>query len=129
MAEPKPTAADSLPASLVLPPQPSLLQLQTHMEAQCAHFGWDTNTNEEVFLLFVEEVGELAKAMRRKLKLQIEQGDPTKPIYDDVQVADNLRQEFGDVLTYLLDLSNRFGIDIAGAYDFNFQRNLRRRWK
>ncbi len=48
------------------------------------------------FLWFVEEVGELARALKR--------GDP-----------ENLREEFADVLAWLSTLASLSGVDLADA--------------
>jgi NTP pyrophosphatase (non-canonical NTP hydrolase) len=48
------------------------------------------------FLWFVEEVGELARALKK--------GDP-----------ENLREEFGDVLAWLTTLASLSGVDLAAA--------------
>jgi len=41
----------------------SLTELQKHLGQTCKEKGWDKNSVTEVFLLFTEEVGELAKAI------------------------------------------------------------------
>lgn len=51
---------------------------------------------ERTFLWFSEEVGELARALRRT--------DPA-----------NLREEFSDVLAWLVTLANLSGVDMAEA--------------
>jgi NTP pyrophosphatase (non-canonical NTP hydrolase) len=51
---------------------------------------------EGTFLWFVEEVGELARALKR--------GEPG-----------NLREEFADVLAWLVTLASMAGVEIAGA--------------
>lgn len=44
----------------------SLTELQKHLDQTCKEKGWDKNSVTEVFLLFTEEVGELAKAVRKE---------------------------------------------------------------
>lgn len=102
-----------------LPQQPSLADFQNHIQAICTERGWDKNNAEQVFLLFVEEVGELAKGIRKEIQLyaKSESGD-----------RENLREEFADVFNYLLDLANRFDIDLEAAYRQKEQKNRGREW-
>ena len=44
----------------------SLTELQKHLDQTCKEKGWDKNSVTEVFLLLAEEVGELAKAIRKE---------------------------------------------------------------
>ncbi len=86
----------------------------------CIERGFDGNSHEQKFLLFVEEVGELAKAMRKRANLLV---DPAKK---DRFV---LEEEFADVLIYLLDLANGFGIDLEQAFREKEALNNQRQWK
>lgn len=43
----------------------SLKDIQQHLEETCRLSGWDKNSIYQVFLLSTEEVGELAKAIRK----------------------------------------------------------------
>ena len=44
----------------------SLTELQEHLDKTCRENGWDKNSVTQVFLLFSEEIGELAKAIRKE---------------------------------------------------------------
>lgn len=105
-----------------LKPQPTLHDLQKHLASVCVERGWDKNSHTETFLLFVEEVGELAKEIRNITGLHAKPKDAAK-----AQRA--LEEEFADVLNYLLDLSNRFNVDLEAAYRLKHRVNARRRWK
>ncbi len=111
-----------------IPDTMTLSALQKHMNDFCEAFGWHENTTEQRFLLLVEEVGELAKALRHTLKLQIEVDNPHKPVRDAETVRANLAEEFADVLNYILDLANVFGIDLEDAYRTNIDQLTKRRW-
>src|SRR5206468_10491813 len=65
--------------------------------------GWTQDNYAEKFLLFTEEIGELAKAIRKSRGLYQEQAR---------QNTLNLEEEFADVLSYLLDLANYFQVDL-----------------
>lgn len=103
-----------------LPPRPSLSDLQTYIAAVCQERGWTEDTWSEKFVLFSEEIGELAKAMRRKAALYDE---PAK------KGTLNLEEEFADVLSYLLDLANHFQIDLEKAFRAKEKINETRVWK
>ena len=97
----------------------SLTDLQKHLDEMCKKNGWDKNSITEVFLLFAEEVGELAKAIRIETGFKGEK----KP-----ENQDNLREEFADVLNYLLELANRFNIDLTEVYFEKHKINSTRKW-
>ena len=48
---------------------PTIADMQEHLLAYVAEQGWDDKSDTEVFLMFMEEVGELAKEIRRKHRL------------------------------------------------------------
>ena len=85
-----------------LPAQPTLAELQTFIAALVARRGWTTDANE-IFTLFTEEVGEVAKEIRRTWKDGV---DPHRAA---------LGAELADVLFYVADLANVHGIDLAAA--------------
>ena len=103
-----------------LHPDASLKDLQTYQMRICKERGWDQANPTETFLLFSEEIGELAKEMRKQLALFTEKGkDP----------ADNsLAFEFADVFSYLLELANHFGVDVASSYVQKMKINETREW-
>src|SRR6266480_5015417 len=84
-----------------LPEHPTLIDLQKYMDEVCKERGWVKDTYSEKFLLFIEEVGELAKAIRQVKGLYGEKAKQNK-------VA--LEEEFADVLSYLMDLANCFQV-------------------
>jgi NTP pyrophosphatase (non-canonical NTP hydrolase) len=103
-----------------LPEHPTLIDLQIYMDEVCKERGWVKDTYSEKFLLFSEEVGELAKAMRKTAGLYKEQAKPKNF---------ELEEEFADVLSYLLDLANYFQIDLEKAFREKEQVNEGRTWE
>ena len=83
--------------------------------------GWDKASDLEIFLLLTEEVGELAKAYRRRRALFTE--TPS-----DTDSTEELAGELADVLSYLLDLSQRLGIDLEQALIDKEHHNRGRDW-
>lgn len=98
----------------------TLSDLQTHLDKTCREKGWDKNSVTEVFLLFTEEIGELAKAIRKETNFKDEVKSESR---------DNLREEFADVLNFLLELANRFDIDLTEVYFEKHNINSTRKWK
>ena len=70
--------------------------------------------------MFSEEVGELAKAIRKTTGFK---GESTE------NGRQNLEEEFADVLMYLMDLANFFQIDLEAAYRKKTNINHTREWK
>ena len=103
-----------------LPDSPTLRDLQQYVAAVCQERGWTKDSPAEKFLLFVEEVGELAKAMRKAAGL-----------YEEASRQRDmpLEEEFADVLSYLLDLANAFQVDLEAAFRAKEQVNQARSWK
>src|SRR5713226_8036073 len=102
-----------------LPEHPTLPELQRYLDAVCKERGWTKDTYAEKFLLFTEEIGELAKAIRK-----------TKGLYQEKAREKNLEleEEFADVLSYLLDLANCFEVDLEKAFREKEQINQMRKW-
>jgi len=99
---------------------PTLKDLQKFIEEFCQEKGWDKNTHLDKFLLFSEECGELARAIRDYQGLYSK-----KNITKD---KSNLEEELVDVLNYLLDLANHFDIDLEEAFVKKNNINKNRSW-
>lgn len=67
--------------------------------------GWEQVSIEHLWMFFIEEVGELASAIRR---LTTPFADKKKP---------NIESEVMDVLSYLFQISDKFGIDLDSAWE------------
>lgn len=102
------------------PDRPTLPDLQRYMDDVCRERGWTRDSDTEKFLLFTEEVGELAKAIRRTRGLSQEHARPHAP---------DLEEEFADVLSYLLDLANLFQVDLEQAFREKERINATRIWQ
>lgn len=102
-----------------LPDAPTLNDLQRYIAEVCRERGWTKDSPSEKFMLFVEEVGELAKAMRKAAGLYAERAKPRDM---------SLEEEFADVLSYLLDLANCFQVDLERAFREKEEVNRSRTW-
>jgi NTP pyrophosphatase (non-canonical NTP hydrolase) len=103
-----------------LPENPTLPDLQRYLAEVCEERGWTKDSPSEKFVLFIEEVGELAKAMRKASGLYEERAK---------QRDMPLEEEFADVLSYLLDLANCFHVDLEQALRAKEQVNQSRTWE
>jgi NTP pyrophosphatase (non-canonical NTP hydrolase) len=103
-----------------LPENPTLKQLQQYVADVCEERGWTKDAPSEKFVLFVEEVGELAKAMRKAAGLYEERAK---------QREASVEEELADVLSYLLDLANCFHVDLEAAFRAKEQVNQSRTWE
>jgi NTP pyrophosphatase (non-canonical NTP hydrolase) len=103
-----------------LPENPTLTGLQHYLAEVCQERGWTKDSPAEKFVLFIEEVGELAKAMRKAVGLYEERAK---------QRDMPLEEEFADVLSYLLDLANCFQVDLEQAFRTKEQINQSRKWE
>jgi len=94
------------------------MDLQTYVRQMTASRGFDHEAVTEKFVLMMEEVGELAKAVR---KTQGMHTDPNSEKYrPDYEAA--------DVFFYLLDICNKLGIDLEKALREKEEINKRRSW-
>jgi NTP pyrophosphatase (non-canonical NTP hydrolase) len=106
----------------VLRENASLPEYQQFIKDLCAERGWDKNSPLELFLLFSEEVGELAKAIRNEMNLYQEVDKPKRKRFE-------LEEEFADVFSYLMDLAKCFGVDLESALRNKEAVNAQRNWK
>lgn len=99
-----------------LPNKPTLHDLQLHVKQLVIERGYEKETVPEVFTLLVEEVGELAKAIRKA------NGQKTGQHSKQHEVE----EETADVLWLLLDICNRLGIDLEKAFRAKEEINKQR---
>ena len=69
----------------------------------CKIKGWDKAPIQNVWLLFTEEIGELAAAIRQRKKLYSK---------NSTKYPDNVKNEMGDVFSYLFQLSHMLNVDL-----------------
>ena len=103
----------------ILKDNPTLPDLQRYLDEICQERGWTKDSPSEKFVLFIEEVGELAKAMRKSAGLYEEQAKKRDM---------SLEEEFSDVFSYLLDLANCYHVDLEFAFRAKEQINQSRKW-
>ncbi|MDP2703990.1 MAG: MazG nucleotide pyrophosphohydrolase domain-containing protein [bacterium] len=98
----------------------SVAVLQRYIHEMVVRRGFDKETPRDVLLLMVEEVGELAKALRKYLGLKSDQERQNR--------YPALEGELADVFIYLLDLSSLLQISLFHALHTKEQENEKRSW-
>jgi NTP pyrophosphatase (non-canonical NTP hydrolase) len=104
----------------LIPRGADLSTLQAYIRNVVKLRGFDDESVRDVVLLLVEEVGELAKAVRRQIGLKVEatNRDNVKTIADEV----------ADCLIYLLDIANLVGLDLEIALRSKEEINAKKTW-
>ncbi len=97
----------------------TLPQLQSYIARVVEERGFADESSRDILLLLVEEVGELAKAVRKHSELKTDVADLEKR---DVAL------ELADILIYLIDLANAEGVDLADALVTKEELNRKRTW-
>jgi len=94
----------------------TLSEYQTLMRQLVVERGFDNETVPQVFTLLVEEVGELAKALRKANGQKV--GAHSK--------EHSVEEEAADVFWLLIDLCNRLDVDLAAAFEAKEKKNQKR---
>lgn len=99
----------------------SLQEIQLYVKQMIIERGFEEEDIKDIMILLTEEVGELAKAVRKTsgLKMDISKN---KDKYD-------LKGEISDVFNYLLCMCCSLDIDLFECYKEKEARNLERTWK
>jgi len=103
----------------VLKDKPTLPELQDYISKVIKHRGFHKQSVDDEFRMLIEEVGELAKALRKH------KGVSTA---EDSAVHE-LRHECADVLWMLVAVCNRLGIDLEQALRQKEEINKTRTWQ
>jgi NTP pyrophosphatase (non-canonical NTP hydrolase) len=102
----------------ILAPDAKLKDFQAYVAEVVRHRGFENETVPELFMLLLEECGELAKAARKTQNIKT---DKNSKKYE-------VDQEAADVLMYLLEICNRFDIDLDKAFREKEAINAKRTW-
>jgi len=105
-------------SKLVLKENAKLQDYQHYVAEMVVERGFD-NSILETFLRMTEEVGEMAKAIRKQEGLSV----------DDNSHKPELEHEIADVFIYLLDICNHYDIDLEKAFRDKEEINKQRVWK
>jgi NTP pyrophosphatase (non-canonical NTP hydrolase) len=97
----------------------SLPDYQKLIKELAAERGFDKETVSEVFMLLVEEVGELGKAIRQHSGMKTGGHSKQHAIEDEV----------ADVFWLLVDICNRLDIDLRQAFQQKEAKHQKRVWE
>ena len=86
----------------------------------CQKKGWDNSNIQQVWLLFTEEVGELASAIRQRENLFKKNMKKQNGV--DVQ------SELGDVFSYLFQISYMLNIDLDDMWTKHQEKIVNRKY-
>lgn len=102
-----------------LKPKPTLKDFQNYVKEMVEARGFSDESPKDMFVLLVEEVGELARAIRKTQGIKMA---------DDTKRAE-MEDEFADCLIYLIDLANHYKINLEKAFRTKEKKNSKRVWK
>ncbi len=109
-------AKDSHP---VLPSTPTIADVQQYIKATVAHRGFSHESVQDNFIMLTEELGELAKALRKL--------NGVKVATDSTMTS--VEEEVADVAWMLMCVCNKLGIDLESAIRAKEEKNKQRVWK
>lgn len=89
----------------VLPPSPAIKSFQHYYRRAALQRGFARENAKDCLLLMVEEMGELARALRKRVKL----ARHGKPIHNQEEL------ELADVFLYVVHMANILKIDLASV--------------
>ena len=99
----------------------SLAQIQEYIDKVVELRGFKGQPVLETMLLLLEEVGELAKAIRKTAtRMSIDT--------DKMQNYDTVESEAADVFFVLIAICNHMGIDLLSALKEKEKKNCNRNW-
>lgn len=101
---------------VIADPGSGLFRLQRYYDAVARRRGWSNESARDTLLLLTEELGELARAVRRLEGMARHQSDS----------ADDVGAELADVQLYLVHLANGLGLDLSDAVTAKERVNAKR---
>lgn len=98
----------------------SLKEIQEYINDMIEVRGFDKETPQDIMLLLTEEIGELAKEVRKTTNIKIEEKAKKKI---------DLEGEIADVFMYILAMCRVNKIDLLNALKNKEKKNYKREWK
>ena len=104
---------------LSLKENPTLEDFQKYVVELEKNRGFSEQTVLQKCLMLGEEVGELFKAIRKKLNLKIDHNSEFKTI----------EEELADIIIFVCSIANRYDIDLEKAFREKEEINKKRTWE
>lgn len=98
----------------------SISDIQNYVNKMVEVRGFDNETPQDILLLLTEELGELAKEVRKSTNIKIDSNETRNQ---------NLDKEIADVFNYILALCRVTNVNLLEAYKEKEEINLKRIWK
>lgn len=102
-----------------IPETISLKELQDYVWQMNHDRGFDTSDPSKKLVMLMEEVGELAKAIRKRAGMK----------FTDTTQQKDMEEELADVQIVLLGLAGLVGVDMRTAVAQKEAKNRQRNWK
>ena len=102
----------------MIPQKSTLKELQKYYKQKAKERGFSKETPQDIVLLLTEELGELARAIRKKMGIKI--NAKTR--------VPELEEELADIFIYTIHLANQLGIDLQEAFEKKEEENEKRKW-
>ena len=106
-------------SNLILKDNPTLRDFQNYIAEMVKERGFDKENISEIFMLFLEECGEMAKAARKTQNIKTDKNSEQF----------HLDHEIADVFIYLLDICNHYNIDLEKSFRDKEEINKKRFWE
>jgi len=106
-------------SKLFLKKNPTLRDFQNYVKQLVKERGFEKENLPQIFMLFLEECGEFAKAARKKGGMKTDKNSKEYSV----------EQEAADVFIYLLDICNQLGVNLEKAFREKEEINKKRVWK
>jgi NTP pyrophosphatase (non-canonical NTP hydrolase) len=102
-----------------IPDNESLRELQKYVWQMNVERGFNTEDPSKKLVMLIEEVGELAKAVRKEAGMK----------FTDTTKKTELTEDLGDVQIVLLGLASMLKVDMLEAVREKEKKNRERKWK
>lgn len=99
----------------------SLKEVQAYLLKMQKARGFEKETLQEQMILLTEEVGELARAIRKQTNMK----QDTSGIHADT----NLKEEIADVFMYLTCMCINIDVQLIECFKEKEEKNFNRTWK
>jgi len=97
----------------------TLKNLQNYIHRMITQRGFEKETVDQTLILLMEELGELAKAVRKESGMK----------FSETTRRTELEEELADVQIVLLVLADKLGLDMRAAVTAKEHKNSKRVWK